>query len=415
MSDDIKVGVRYPVQGYTGVYFRWAQRLGKKARRSDKENYEKVYYITFRKDGHFYEEKAGRQYANNMTPAKANAIRAELIEGKRPTRKEKRLAELAERNNKQLTIGNLWEYYWAHKQKVATTRRLDKTEFYNYNNYLHVFAKKIPSEIRTFEINKLRDDLEAQKKQSQTIKHIIGLLQRIINYGVKNALCSPIDSSLLHFEFPKIDNQKTEVLSEQQLNKLLQVLHNEPNRSAASFMLLALSTGMRRGALMALKWSDIDFESGFIKLRGDVAKKRKTERIPMSPSTRDILKTIQNIDSGSEYVFPGKNGGQRKEFRRIANRIKKEAALPDDFRPLHGLRHVFASYKASSGGVDLYTLQKLLTHSSPQMTQRYAHLNDERLKQAASVESNLLSPAPAANSKLIKSATIKDKLLKLKR
>jgi integrase len=48
---------------------------------------------------------------------------------------------------------------------------------------------------------------------------------------------------------------------------------------------------------------------------------------------------------------------------------------------------------ASSGNVDLYTLQKLLTHKSPEMTQRYAHLRDEILKKAASLASDLVSAA----------------------
>jgi site-specific recombinase XerD len=45
---------------------------------------------------------------------------------------------------------------------------------------------------------------------------------------------------------------------------------------------------------------------------------------------------------------------------------------------------------ASSGKVDLLTLQKLLTHGSPQMTQRYAHLHDEALKKASSVIDELV-------------------------
>ena len=57
---------------------------------------------------------------------------------------------------------------------------------------------------------------------------------------------------------------------------------------------------------------------------------------------------------------------------------------------MHGLRHTFASLLASSGKVDLLTLQKLLTHGSPQMTQRYAHLHDEALKKASSVIDELV-------------------------
>ena len=64
----------------------------------------------------------------------------------------------------------------------------------------------------------------------------------------------------------------------------------------------------------------------------------------------------------------------------ILSKIKKEAGLPKDFRPLHGLRHHYASMLASSGKVDMYVLQKLLTHKSPLMTQRYAHLRDEALR-----------------------------------
>jgi len=48
---------------------------------------------------------------------------------------------------------------------------------------------------------------------------------------------------------------------------------------------------------------------------------------------------------------------------------------------------------ASSGEVDLYLLQKLLTHKSPVMTQRYAHLRDEALKRAADLAGNLIAAA----------------------
>jgi len=53
---------------------------------------------------------------------------------------------------------------------------------------------------------------------------------------------------------------------------------------------------------------------------------------------------------------------------------------------------------ASSGQVDLYTLQKLLTHKSSQMTQRYAHLRDEALKRASSVADKLLREAITRNN-----------------
>ena len=95
-------------------------------------------------------------------------------------------------------------------------------------------------------------------------------------------------------------------------------------------------------------------------------------------------------------MFPGKNGGQLKELKRHLKQIKTAAGLPEEFRPLHGLRHTYASMLASSGKVDLYVLQRLLTHKTPAMTQRYAHLRDEALRKAADVVSDIIETACAS-------------------
>ena len=98
-----------------------------------------------------------------------------------------------------------------------------------------------------------------------------------------------------------------------------------------------------------------------------------------------------HIKTSSPYIFPGRGGRQRTDINKPVNAIKKAAGLPKDFRPLHGLRHFYASMLASSGRVDLYTLQKLLTHKSPQMTQRYAHLRDEALREASDLAGEIIS------------------------
>ena len=85
--------------------------------------------------------------------------------------------------------------------------------------------------------------------------------------------------------------------------------------------------------------------------------------------------------------------GEQTGLYHAISEIKKKAELPSDFRPLHGLRHHFASMLASSGKVDMYVLQKLLTHKSPTMTQRYAHLRDESLRKASDLAGELASSA----------------------
>jgi integrase len=153
-------------------------------------------------------------------------------------------------------------------------------------------------------------------------------------------------------------------------------------------MKMALVTGMRRGELFKLQWQHIDFDKGFIHIIGP--KGGKDQTIPLNQAAREILENHPR-DYNSAYVFPGRGGGQRVEMRRPIDRIRKAAGLPPDFRPLHGLRHTFASMLASSGDVDLYTLQKLLTHKTSAMTQRYAHLRDEGLRCASELASGLVS------------------------
>ena len=71
-------------------------------------------------------------------------------------------------------------------------------------------------------------------------------------------------------------------------------------------------------------------------------------------------------------------------------------------RPLHGLRHVFESTLASSGKVDMYTLQKLLTHKSPIMIQNgYAHLRDDALKRASELAGRLIQGASNNKNNLL--------------
>jgi integrase len=376
---------------YPGVFFREVRRIGGPGT-------EKVFYIVFKKDGKVIEEKAGRQYADDMTAAKAARIRAERIEGKRQSNKEKRLSAASQASR--VTIDAIWAVYQTHSTGKASLRG----DISRYNLYLKgSFGHASPEDITTLEIDNLRIELTQQNKAPQTIKHILGQLRRIIRFGAQKGICELPPTSRLHFEMPRIDNQKTEMLTTEQLTLYIKALDEEEDQGAAAFLRLALATGMRRGALIALRWDDIDWQRNMIRLRGESAKKRTTDFIPLTATARQILAQIPK--SGSEFVFPGKEGEQRQDFRRIARRVKKRAGLPEDFRPLHGLRHAYASFLASSGKVDLYTLQKLLTHSSPQMTQRYAHLADEALHRAANIVDDMLNTENmnATNTLFIKS------------
>ena len=222
-----------------------------------------------------------------------------------------------------------------------------------------------------------------KEKKPATVRNVLELLRRIINYGIKKHLTPPLPFKI---EMPKVSNLKTEDLTSEQIQALLKAIDEDKHPVAGPMMKLALFTGIRRGEMFHLKWTDIDFQRGFINLMNP--KGGIDQRIPINPMARTVLETL---DKTSEFVFPGRNDKQRTDISKPVNEIKKKAGLPKDFRPLHGLRHSYASMLASSGKVDMYVLQKLLTHKSPVMTQRYAHLRDESLKKASNLAGEIVN------------------------
>jgi integrase len=362
----IRHATRYP-----GIFYVEVKRAGR-------PGMEKLFYARYKdpRTGKKREAAIGRESPpEGMTAHKAALRRAELIEGKRkPQRdlnREKR--EAAKVEAERWTIQRLWDEYKGHLS--GKTFAVDKNR---YEKWIKPhFDSKEPSEIAYLDVEKLKRSM-LKKKAPQTVKHVLTLITRIVNFGVKRGLCAPLP---FRIQGPKVNNLKTEDLSDEQLDKLMVALDADPDQSVANVMRLALFTGMRRGELLRLQWQDVNFQRGFIAIKGP--KGGRDQIIPMNDAARAVLEAQGRSDS--PYVFPGRSGGQRVDIKRPIERIRKAAGLPKDFRPLHGLRHAYASMLASSGQVDLYVLQRLLTHKSPQMTQRYAHLRDEALKRAADV------------------------------
>lgn len=303
-------------------------------------------------------------------------------------RREKAALEREAEANKP-TIARLWQIYRELKGNYSSL--VTDTSSFKHFAVLH---DRLPETIRTHELTAIVNELQGQGLAPMTVKNALELLRRLINFGAKQELCTR--PAGLHFNMPQIDNQKTECLTPEQARALIEALDADPDQNLANLMRLALVTGMRRGALLALQWADIDFERGFITLRGEVAKSGKTQTIPLTAAAKAILENTP--PQRSAFVFPGKDGKKRVEIRRFLNRIRIAAKLPEGFRPLHGLRHTYASWLASSGEVTLLELQTLMTHNSPQMTMRYAHLADKAIRKAADVINDCLDVAANAEA-----------------
>jgi len=362
---------------YPGVFYIVGIKIG-----TNKP--EKIFYIRYRKDGKLIEEKAGREKQDDMTAARAATMRAAKITGDKPANVDKRQIKARKRQaeNDRWTIQRLWDEYEAQKEDTKTFR----TDKGRYKLYLkEPFGDKAPSGVIQLDVDRVRVKL-LKKKSPQTCKHVLALLKRIIKFGSDRGLCAPLSFAI---KLPRVDNKKTEFLTPEEIERLLEAIRNDKHPQAGNIMLVALYTGMRRSEILGLQWRDVDFQNGFINIA--VSKGGRAQKIPLNDGARQVFESIEKGKGG--YVFPGNLGNKRSNINRAINAIKTAAGLPDDFRPLHGLRHHFASMLASSGRVDLYTLQKLLTHKDHRMTERYAHLHDDTLKRAAGVASDLIGQA----------------------
>ena len=364
---------------YSGVYF---VKLA---------NQDQSFFIRYKRNGKSVEEKAGRSN-QGWNAEKAYQLRTE------------RLSETNAAGNEMHSKSDLhsqqdWTFSKIFSEYLRLRNKLKgrANDIYRFKNYLEKeFANITPSCVTQDDIRRFKHNLQNRELKPATIRHVLELLRRLANFAAKNNLCSGLSFKI---QMPKVENYKTEELTNAQLQKLMQVLEEESDIQVSNLVRLALYTGMRRGELFNLNWGDIDFYNKTITVKSD--KKGDQPTIPLNEMAEKVLVEHAHTENGSKFVFPGRGGKKRTECKRPLLRIRKKAGLPDDFRILQGLRHVYASMLVSSGKVDLETLQSLLTQKSPLMTQRYAHLLDESRTNSKNIiadgEPNLLDATEEEN------------------
>lgn len=383
-NDTARHGTKYP-----GVFYREVDRIGGTGK-------ERMFYIRFSRNGEKVEEKVGRQYADNLNPAKVARIRADRIEGRRKGRKE--LRQEAAAKDKRWTIDRLAAaYFESLESNPAKSQKAMAVDSNRYENFIKAkLGRKEPKELQPLDVERLRRELQKTKctlkGQPQTtrtlspatIRATLTVLGRIINYGANNNLCPPLPFKI---KKPKAPGITIENLNDDEMKRLLFAIDSDTNLDARAILKIALYTGLRRGEIFGLRWQDIDFDNNVIHL--PKTKSGDKKEIPMNPQVRAVLEAHHKT---SEYVFPGEDGGQRVTIQKALRRIRKAAGLPDDFRPLHGLRHAYAS-RLVSAGVDLFTVSQLLTHGSTTVTKRYAHLAPGALRKASDLAGALVDEA----------------------
>ena len=193
-------------------------------------------------------------------------------------------------------------------------------------------------------------------------------------------------------------NNQKDVYKDMQENPEVEISVSSPDY-------LDLATGLRRGELLGLKWTDVDLDRGVLKIQRAISRQNgkvveaplKTKNayrtLPLSADAIDVLMQQRRKTGNSEWVFPSPTGGPMSpdSVLHMLQRVLKRAGLPRI--RFHDLRHTFATM-ALQNGVDVKTVSSMLGHYSAGFTlDTYAHVTTDAQLKAAQTMGNILSRA----------------------
>jgi len=187
-----------------------------------------------------------------------------------------------------------------------------------------------------------------------------------------------------------ICNKVENYLSDDEMVRLMHVLKTDKNRVVSAMIRLLWATGVRLNVAQMARWEQIDLENRVWRIPATNSKSGRVHSLPLNGQAIEALRE-NKTDQG--YVFRSPRGDGTRPYNNIHKswyRIRNEAGLPH--LRLHDLRHSFASLLVNSGR-SLYEVQKLLHHSTPIMTQRYAHLSTKTLQEASNAAGDAIQAA----------------------
>ncbi len=181
------------------------------------------------------------------------------------------------------------------------------------------------------------------------------------------------DNPVLKVAKPKLKNERTRFLSDDERKCLLDACKATSSQYLYTIVLIALSTGARQGEILNLRWKNIDFNKRTMYLLD--TKNGESRSVPLYDLVVDRLKQLNKVRRiETDFLFPRRDGKKPIEIKRQWLKAVDNARLVD-FK-FHDLRHTAASYLAKHGAT-LLEIAQVLGHKQLKMVKRYAHLTDE--------------------------------------
>lgn len=202
------------------------------------------------------------------------------------------------------------------------------------------------------------------------MNHYLQFLKAVFNRASRlgQLTYNPVRAVKLYRE----NNARNRCLTVEEEARLMEAL---PER-LRHFVTVALHTGMQRGELLALKWPDVDFATGTIRIKQDKAGDGRW--VALNSVAREALLAVKHEQKIlGAHVFCSPEGKFLHNWEREWRPALQTAGI-SDFR-FHDCRHTFAS-RLAMAKVDLYTVQRAGGWKTAAMVQRYAHLSPDHMR-----------------------------------
>ena len=176
-----------------------------------------------------------------------------------------------------------------------------------------------------------------------------------------------------------LEDKRERWLSTDELSRLLKALKGHPDQLSANAIQLLTLTGARKTEVLAATWDHFDLERAVWTKPSHHTKQKRPEHVPLGSTATELLLSMKRRSEG-KHLFPGRIPGEPlKDLKTFWKHLCRKAKIPN--ARINDLRHTYASHLVSSG-LSLPVIGKLLGHTQPQTTARYAHLADSPLREA---------------------------------
>lgn len=301
-------------------------------------------------------------------------------------------APKADAPKSEMTLATFMETHYVpfatmHKRTIGKDRGMFKNRI--GPRFGHYALAKIPKlDVQVFH----NEMVQKEGVSKATADHHVKFLARLLNLAVQWEFIEK--SPLGRIAYFNPDNQVEHFLDDAAIQRLVAVLKSHPKKVIALLLMFLLSTGARKASAKNAQWQEIDFQNRVWRIPATNSKSKKTVMVPLNDSAIWVLEQL-HTEGATGYIFiHARTGKPYVGLEKTWYEVRRLAKLGEDVR-IHDLRHTYASLLVTSGR-SLYEVQKILAHSDPKITMRYAHLSAKTLQEAANAASVLVPPSQAA-------------------